>query len=125
MTEPKAPSFNGVEIRKGDAGTLNVIFDEPDPSDGTIRIYVDDGAVAFDAWVGVGSIASHTPAPRPLVPGPALLDDRKHHAPVELRHSCARRSGRRNQRAVESVCQRRHRIRGSVWTHWPHVMVPQ
>ncbi len=84
MTEPKAPSFNGVEIRKGDAGTLNVIFDEPDPSDGTIRIYVDDGAVAFDAWVGVGSIASHTPAPRPLVPGPALLDDRKHHAPVTV-----------------------------------------
>ena len=70
MTEPKAPSFNGVKIRKDDQVTLKPL---------TVGTITDDGVFAASLgsarciWVTSDDLASHTPAPRPLVPGPATF----------------------------------------------------
>jgi hypothetical protein len=70
------PSFNGVEIREGDTGTIRITF-AGTYADGTLRVSANVLGNERFAAVEVESIASHTPAPRPLVPGPAVLDGGK------------------------------------------------
>jgi len=76
MTEPKAPSFNGVPIRVGDMVTLpplrvrEISLVEP----GMFWVTVGQKPVVENIRLYPTDLASHTPAPRPLVPGPAVLD---------------------------------------------------
>ena len=71
MTEPKAPSFNGVEIRVGDEATISVVIDKlfPGHPNNRVQACLSSGSAIL---VDEADLVSLTPAPRPLVPGPAV-----------------------------------------------------
>mgnify|MGYP000703462613 CR=1 FL=1 len=62
------PSFNGVPIRVGDEVTVKLKVTKVDGSNTPIRAGYKS---LQDAWLPLAAILQHTPAPRPLVPGPA------------------------------------------------------
>ncbi len=76
MTEPITPSFNGVEIRVGDEVTLRMRVRHIENADMIGLVDLEDQNCAA-YWAPVSDLASHNPAPRPLVPGPAILDGSK------------------------------------------------
>jgi hypothetical protein len=81
MSEPKTPSFNGVEIREGDMLTVHVKVENiDDHGRPVVQVHNADGGQHWGVLFplpsqdcGGTAIATHTPAPRPLVPGPALF----------------------------------------------------
>jgi len=72
MTEPKAPSFNGVGIRVGDEVEMKIGRVRQTNSSGTLGLLVEYPSGHSD-WAPIEDVAKIIPATRPLVPGPAIL----------------------------------------------------
>ena len=72
MTEPKAPSFNGVPIRVGDEVAVRMLVRKVEADAlGVTDLSNNNPNTTF---FPLDAIASHSPARLPLKPGPALLD---------------------------------------------------